>query len=153
MGKTRFTARHHGCHTLENGRGFRLSVGDRASAHVQIIPPDIGTDNRSIRIAMGKLFPGVIRLYDNPVLVQHADMRGERVQDRAGKGMAGLQCLLRNLSLGDVFGDAQQVLRFASIVINGDLLGMEGTQALMFRLDRFLWNVQQTAGLQDLSIC
>jgi hypothetical protein len=29
---------------------------------------------------------------------------------------------------------------------------MEDAQALMFRLDRFLRNVQQTAGLQDLSV-
>src|ERR1700730_15967122 len=59
------------------------------------------------------------------------------------------QRLVGFLSLGDVFGNAQEIPGLALFVQNRNLLRMQDPASLMRRLDRFLRNIQDLSTLQD----
>ena len=90
-----------------------VPAGGDVAAVIKIIAPDLPNDERTISVLSDEFRPDIVRLQDNPVLVQHADMRGERVQDSAGEGVAGPQCFLRNFPLGDVRCNAANRVRRA----------------------------------------
>src|SRR6266567_4955595 len=108
---------------------------------------------RPRRVDLQELRESQDRIHGGAELVTHA---GEKLA--LGEGcplgvLLGLaQGFFRLLQLGDVLGNAQEILRVARRVQERNLLGMEDPRRLTRGMDWLLWNIDQPSPAQDLAI-
>ncbi len=83
----------------------------------------------------------------NPSLVRRRDGHADEAELEVGAKLLlpPTQFLLRRFTLGDVFGDSQQVLRPALLVVDGDLPGVDEAATAMPRVEGLSRDVHQFA--------
>src|SRR2546422_672505 len=108
---------------------------------------------RPRRVDLQELRESQYRIHGGAELMTHAGEKLALGQVRTLSVLLGLaQGFLRFLQLGDVLGNAQEILRAARLVQDRNLLGMEDSRRLVRGMDWLLWDIDQPSSVQDLAV-